>query len=37
MAIHSHTEAKTSEVYIKGVERWTLAAGAMRTLEDMEW
>ena len=29
--------AKTSEVYTKGVERWTLAADAMRTLEDMEW
>ena len=37
MAIHGHTEAKTSEVYTKGVERWTLAADAMRTLEDMEW
>ena len=37
MAIHGHTEAKTSEVYTKGFERWTLAADAMRTLEDMEW
>ena len=38
MAIHGHTEAKTSEVYAEGVEqRWTLAADAMRTLEDMEW
>ena len=37
MAIHGHTEAKTIEVYTKGVERWTLAADAMRTLEEMEW
>lgn len=37
MAIHGHTEAKTSEIYTRGAERWTLAANAMRTLEDMEW
>ena len=28
---------KTSEVYTKGVERWKMAAYAMRTLETMEW
>jgi len=37
MAIHGHTEAKTSEIYTRGVERWKLAGNAMRTLEDMEW
>jgi len=37
MSIHGHTQAKTSEVYTKGVERWRMAADAMRTLEAMEW
>jgi len=37
MSIHGHTQAKTSEVYTKGVERWKMAADAMRTLESMEW
>lgn len=37
MSIHGHTRAKTSEVYTKGVERWKMAADAMRTLESMEW
>lgn len=37
MAIHGHTEAKTSEIYTRGVERWKLAGNAMRTLEGMEW
>lgn len=37
MSIHGHTEAKTSEIYTKGVERWRLAVDAMRTLEAMEW
>ena len=37
MSIHGHTQAKTSEVYTKGVERWKLASDAMRTLETMEW
>ena len=37
MSIHGHTQAKTSEVYTKGVERWKMAADAMQTLEAMEW
>lgn len=37
MTIHGHTQAKTSEVYTQGVERWRLAADAMRKLEGMEW
>lgn len=37
MAIHGHTQAKTSEIYTKGIERWKLAVDAMRTLEGMEW
>lgn len=37
MLVHSHTQAKTTEVDTKGVERWKMAAGAMRTSEAMEW
>ena len=37
MSVHGHTQAKTSEVYTKGVERWKLAAEAMRVLEAMDW
>lgn len=37
MAIHGHTQAKTSEVYTKGVERWRLAADAMESLSNLEW
>jgi integrase len=37
MTIHGHTQAKTSEVYTKGLERWRLAADAMKKLEGMEW
>ncbi|WP_299378006.1 tyrosine-type recombinase/integrase [uncultured Kiloniella sp.] len=37
MSIHGHTEAKTSEVYTKGVERWKLAANAMQRLKHMDW
>jgi len=37
MTIHGHTQAKTSEVYTKGMERWRLAADAMRKLERMDW
>jgi len=29
MAVHGHSEAKTSEVYTRRVERWKLALGAM--------
>ncbi|WP_150523992.1 tyrosine-type recombinase/integrase [Roseibium sediminis] len=37
MSIHGHTQAKTSEVYTKGVERWRLAADAMNSLSNMDW
>ncbi|RAK24070.1 site-specific recombinase XerD [Salipiger aestuarii] len=37
MTIHGHTQAQTSEIYTKGVERWRLAKDAMAALESMEW
>lgn len=37
MSIHGHTQAQTSEIYTKGVERWRMAAEAMKRLENMEW
>ncbi|WP_240643535.1 tyrosine-type recombinase/integrase [Paracoccus siganidrum] len=37
MTVHGHTQAKTSEVYTKGVERWRLARDAMGALEAMDW
>ncbi|MDF1685310.1 MAG: tyrosine-type recombinase/integrase [Parvibaculaceae bacterium] len=37
MAVHGHTQAKTSEIYTKGVERWNMAADAMSKLEGMKW
>ncbi|KZK99185.1 tyrosine-type recombinase/integrase [Pseudovibrio sp. Ad26] len=37
MAIHGHAEARTSEVYTEGVERWNLARSAMETLKGLEW
>ena len=37
MAIHGHSQAKTSEIYTKDVERWRLAREAMSTLQGMEW
>ena len=37
MSIHGHTQAKTSEIYTKGVERWKMAVDAMLTLEAMDW
>lgn len=37
MSIHGHTQAKTSEVYTKDVERWRLAADAMQNLANMGW
>ncbi|WP_353888822.1 tyrosine-type recombinase/integrase [uncultured Paracoccus sp.] len=37
MTVHGHTQAKTSEVYTKGVERWRLAKDAMAALEAMDW
>ena len=37
MSIHGHTEAGTSEIYTKGVERWNLARSAMDKLRTMNW
>ena len=37
MTIHGHTQAQTSEIYTKGVERWKMAQAAMAALEGMEW
>lgn len=37
MAIHGHTQAKTSEVYTAGVNRRRLAEEAMEKLRSMEW
>ncbi len=37
MTIHGHTQAQTSEIYTKGVERWKMANEAMMRLEGMDW
>lgn len=37
MAIHGHTEAGTSEIYTRGVERWNLARSAMDKLRTVNW
>ncbi|MBR9779823.1 MAG: tyrosine-type recombinase/integrase [Rhodospirillales bacterium] len=37
MSVHGHAEAKTSETYTSGAERWRLARQAMKRLEGMEW
>lgn len=37
MAIHGHTQAKTSEIYTSGVNRQRLATEAMKLLSDMDW
>lgn len=37
MAVMSHTQAKTSEIYTKGVERRVLAADGVRALSGIEW
>jgi len=37
MAVHGHTQARTSEVYTSGVNRRKLAAEAMAHLGGMEW
>lgn len=37
MVIHGHTQAKTSEIYTKGVERRRLARDAMAAMERIEW
>ncbi len=36
MTVHGHTQAKTSEGYTKGVERWRLARDAMASLEAID-
>lgn len=37
MAVHGHTNAKTSEVYTQGVNRQKLAAEAMQKMGAMNW
>ena len=37
MAIMSHTQAKTSEIYTKGAERRVLATGGMQALATLDW
>lgn len=37
MTLHGHSQAKTSEVYTKGVERQKMAAEAMSILGGMDW
>jgi integrase len=37
MCVHGHTQAKTSEVYTRGVDRQRLAAEAMKLLAAMDW
>ena len=37
MSIHGHTQAQTSEIYTKGVERWRMTAETMKRLEGMDW
>ncbi|WP_107495571.1 site-specific integrase [Thalassobius sp. I31.1] len=37
MSIHGHTQAQTSEIYTKGVERWRMASEAMQRLEGLDW
>ncbi|WP_010142089.1 tyrosine-type recombinase/integrase [Oceanicola sp. S124] len=37
MTIHGHTQAQTSEIYTRGVDRWKMAKDAMTSLEGMEW
>ena len=37
MAVHGHTQAKTSEIYTKGVNRTKLAAEAMQMMKGMDW
>lgn len=37
MAIHGHSEARTSEIYTKGARRWVMAKEAIQTLEAIDW
>ena len=37
MAVHGHTQAKTSEVYTRGIERAKLASDAMKAMAGLDW
>jgi len=37
MAVHGHTQAKTSEIYTKGIERSKLASEAMKAMATLDW
>lgn len=37
MAVHGHTQAKTSEIYTRAADRWRLAMEAFKKLEGLEW
>lgn len=37
MTIHGHTQAKTSEIYTKGVDRLHLAETALRRMASLDW
>ena len=37
MAIHGHTESKTSEIYTRGADRRELTKQATKALKDLEW
>ena len=37
MSVMSHKEARTSEVYTKGVERRGLAADVLKSLAALDW
>jgi len=37
MAVMAHTEARTSEVYTKGVQRRLLAADGIQALATLDW
>lgn len=37
MAVMAHTEARTSEIYTKGVQRRVLAADGMHALAELDW
>lgn len=37
MSIQGHAEARTSEVYTAGVERWNLAVEGMKVIGNVEW
>ena len=37
MAIHGHTESRTSEIYTKSASRPELARKAMQTMAEIKW